>query len=74
MATPKQVKLAEVIIENSVLDKPATAVAMLEKVGYSRFVAEAKAKDIINSMVYKKHCMSVVLLLRTQRMLSQKSF
>ncbi len=49
MATTKQKKLAKVIIENSKAEAPLNKKAMLEKVGYSTSVAEAKADDIINS-------------------------
>lgn len=35
MATTKQQRLAEVIVENQFIDKPLTAGQMLEKVGYS---------------------------------------
>lgn len=49
MATVRQRKLAEAIIENSTLDKPLNAGQMLEKVGYSKNVASAKSADIINS-------------------------
>jgi hypothetical protein len=47
--TEKQKKLAEMIIENSTLDKPLNKGEMLEKVGYAKSVAEAKASDIIES-------------------------
>ena len=49
MATIKQKKLAKVIIENTKVDNPLNAGQMLEKVGYSKSVAEAKSADIINS-------------------------
>lgn len=49
MTTTKQKKLAKVIIENSKAEAPLNKKAMLEKVGYSTSVAEAKADDIINS-------------------------
>ena len=47
MATTRQRKLAKVIVENLQVDKPLNAGQMLEKVGYSKSVAEAKLKDIL---------------------------
>lgn len=49
MATERQKKLAQVIVENATLDKPLNRVEMLEKVGYSTNTAEAKAADIIEA-------------------------
>lgn len=50
MSTFKQKSLAKTIIKNAVLYKPLNAGEMLEKVGYSKSVADAKAKDIIQSV------------------------
>ncbi len=49
MGTPRQKKLAKVIVENATLDKPLNKKEMLENVGYSESTAEAKATDIIES-------------------------
>lgn len=40
MATLKQKRLAKELLNNAVLDKPNTAGAMLEKVGYSKHLAK----------------------------------
>lgn len=50
MATPRQKKLAKVIVENATLDKPLNGGAMLEKVGYSKTMAKAKTKDVLESV------------------------
>lgn len=47
--TQKQRKLADVIIENSKVDKPLNSGQMLEKVGYAKNVIEAKPGEIIAS-------------------------
>ena len=49
MPTQRQKKLAEVIIQNATVDKPLNAVQMLEKVGYSKNMAEARSKDVLES-------------------------
>lgn len=54
MATVRQKKLARVIIENAALDKPLNAGQMLEKVGYSKSMAKAKAGEILDSQGVKE--------------------
>lgn len=44
MATTKQKKVAKLIIENLELDKPLTSGQMLEKVGYSKGIAESPSR------------------------------
>lgn len=48
MATEKQKKVAELIIQNASLDKPLNGGEILEKVGYSEGIQEYPAK-VINS-------------------------
>lgn len=47
--TQKQKKLAKVIVENAILDKPLNASEMLANVGYKETVAKHKQKEIIES-------------------------
>ena len=54
MATVRQKKLARVIIENAAIDKPLNAGQMLEKVGYSKSMAKAKAGEILDSQGVKE--------------------
>ena len=49
MATQRQKKLAKAIVENAVAEKPKTAQALLENVGYATNTAEVKSKEIIES-------------------------
>lgn len=49
MATPRQEKLAQVIVENALKDQPLNRQEMLEKVGYATSVAEHKPHEIFNS-------------------------
>lgn len=49
MATTKQKKLARLIIENAKVDKPLNKGQMLEKVGYSKSIAKARAGEILGS-------------------------
>ena len=58
MATVKQKRLAKVIIENSTIDNPLNKGQMLEKVGYAKSVAEAKASDILESDGVKEELIS----------------
>lgn len=46
MATTKQKKVAELIVENLKIDKPLTSGQMLEKVGYSKGIAESPSRVI----------------------------
>ncbi len=43
-ATPKQKKVAELVIENSIIDKPLNGGEILEKVGYSEGVQKSPRK------------------------------
>lgn len=54
MATVRQKKLARVIVENAGLDKPLNAGQMLEKVGYSKSMAKAKAGEMLESKGVKE--------------------
>ena len=49
MATVKQKRVAQLIIENSTLDKPLNGGQMLEKVGYSKSMQTAKVNDVLES-------------------------
>lgn len=49
MATTKQRKLAQLIVENSQLDKPLNSTEMLVNVGYKENTAKHKQKDIIEA-------------------------
>jgi len=49
MATVRQKNLAKLIVENSKVDKPLNKGQMLEKVGYSKSMAKAKAGEILDS-------------------------
>ncbi len=49
MPTERQKKVAELIVENSTLDKPLNMGQMLEKVGYSKNVIESKPGEILKS-------------------------
>ncbi len=46
MATTKQKKVAQLIVENIAVDKPLTGGQMLEKVGYSKGIAEYPSRVI----------------------------
>ncbi len=49
MATEKQKKIAQLIVENTKLDKPLNGGEMLEKVGYSKSMQTAKVNDVLGS-------------------------
>lgn len=49
MATEKQKKIAQLIVENATLDKPLNGGQMLAKVGYSESMQTAKVNDVLES-------------------------
>ena len=49
MATQKQKKVARLIVENTVIDKPLNGGQMLAKVGYSKSMQTAKVNDVLDS-------------------------
>lgn len=49
MPTQKQVKIAQLIINNAHMDKPLNGGEMLAKVGYSKSMQTAKVNDVLES-------------------------
>lgn len=54
MATLRQKKLAKLIVENALSEKPLNAGQMLESVGYSKTMATAKPGEMLASKGVKK--------------------
>jgi len=52
--TQKQRKIAQLIVNNSTLDKPLNGGKMLAKVGYAKSMQDAKVNDVLESQGVKQ--------------------